>query len=597
MAEAVVKDQDPFRCSICLDLVKDPVTIPCGHSYCMKCINGCWDEESQKGEYSCPQCRETFSPRPVLKKSTMLAELVDKMNNSRVQTASPPPATYAEDAVNVECDFCSERKVKAVQSCLVCLISFCQTHIEPHYSIPALKKHKLVHASTHLQEKICSKHDKLIEVFCRTDKKFICMLCIMDEHKGHDTVSAAAERKEREKELERTTKNLLTRIQKKEEELWHLRKAMASYQRSAQEREEQSEKICTGLLESIERRLSEVKDVIRAQQKAAVKDAEDVLEKLEQELAELRREDAELEKLSLEEDHVHFLQSFQAHQSSVSKTLPAILLSPYKSFEVLGKSLSALKSEMEEVCKQNIMKISQEGKCCAEEILKFAFLCEQTVASFDVFRLNTPLHLFISLVTYAEIVLHQKPNTREEFLKYSCRLTLDPNTAHRLISLSEGNKRATYNNTCVSYGYCSERLEKCAQVLCEQSFCRRVYWEAELKLNGYSLVGIAVAYKSIAREYDGAQCLFENIKTKPWCLQCGTGEGFFWQNGGKSYKLSTIPTSRIGVYVDHRAGTLSFYNVSDQMTPIYNIQTTFTEPICPVFYVGPGDSVKLCCED
>ncbi|KAL2087640.1 hypothetical protein ACEWY4_016468 [Coilia grayii] len=353
MAEAVVKDQDPFRCSICLDLVKDPVTIPCGHSYCMKCINGCWDEESQKGEYSCPQCRETFSPRPVLKKTTMLAELVDKMKNSAFQTASPPPATYAEDAVDVECDFCSERKVKAVQSCLVCLISFCQTHIEPHYSIPALKKHKLVHASTHLQEKICSKHDKLIEVFCRTDKKFICMLCIMDEHKGHDTVSAAAERKERE---------------------------VRSQSRSAQEREEQSEKICTGLLESIERRLSEVKYVIRAQQKAAVKDAEDVLEKLEQELAELRREDAELEKLSLEEDHVHFLQSFQAHQSSVSKTLPAILLSPYKSFEVLGKSLSALKSEMEEVCKQNIMKISQE-------------------------------------VTYAEIVLHQKPNTREEFLK------------------------------------------------------------------------------------------------------------------------------------------------------------------------------------
>ncbi|KAL2087643.1 hypothetical protein ACEWY4_016471 [Coilia grayii] len=547
MAEAVVKDQDPFRCSICLDLVKDPVTIACGHSYCMKCINGCWDEESQKGEYSCPQCRETFSPRPVLKKSTMLAELVDKMNNSRVQTASPPPATYAEDAVNVECDFCSERKVKAVQSCLVCLISFCQTHIEPHYSIPALKKHKLVHASTHLQEKICSKHDKLIEVFCRTDKKFICMLCIMDEHKGHDTVSAAAERKEREKELERTTKNLLTRIQKKEEELWHLRKAMASYQRSAQEREEQSEKICTGLLESIERRLSEVKDVIRAQQKAAVKDAEDVLEKLEQELAELRREDAELEKLSLEEDHVHFLQSFQAHQSSVSKTSPAILLSPYKSFEVLGKSLSALKSEMEEVCKQNIMKISQE---VTQDVLFFS---------------STP---------------------------DSCRLTLDPNMAHRLISLSEGNKRATYNYTLSR----SERLEKCAQVLCEQSFCRRVYWEAELKLNGYSLVGIAVAYKSIAREYDGAQCLFENVKKKPWCLQCGIGEGFFWwQDGGKSSKLS-IPTSRIGVYVDHRAGTLSFYNVSDQMTPIYSIQTTFTEPICPVFYVGPGDSVKLCCE-
>ena len=215
MAEAFEKDQDPFRCSACLDPLRNPVTIPCGHSYCMSCIRGCWDQEDQKGDYSCPQCRERFSPRPALRKSTMLAELMDKMKTTGIQAARPAPC-YAGPG-DVECDLCSERKLKAVKSCLVCLISLCQTHVEPHYNIPALKKHKLVPASTDLQQKICSQHNKLIEVFCCTDQKCICMLCTMDEHKGHDTVSAAAERKEREvrsqlHESERIIKGAVCRI-------------------------------------------------------------------------------------------------------------------------------------------------------------------------------------------------------------------------------------------------------------------------------------------------------------------------------------------------------------------------------------------------
>lgn len=79
-------------------------------------------------------------------------------------------------------------------SCLTCLASYCPAHLEPHYSFPVLKLHQLVSATVPLKEKICAKHNKLMEVYCKTDQRCICYLCTMDDHRHHSTVSAAAER-------------------------------------------------------------------------------------------------------------------------------------------------------------------------------------------------------------------------------------------------------------------------------------------------------------------------------------------------------------------------------------------------------------------
>ncbi|KAK3529784.1 hypothetical protein QTP86_003206 [Hemibagrus guttatus] len=184
---------DQFSCPVSLDLLKDPVTAHCGHSYCKVCINGCWDQEDEKGIYSCPQCRDTFTPRPVLCRNNMLAEVVEKLKITEVQAASP-----AAGPGDVECDFCTRRKHKAVKSCLMCLISFCETHLKPHLKLPALKKHTLIEASSKLQEKICFQHDKLFEIYCRTDQVCICSLCMLENHKGHDTVSVSAESTEKQ---------------------------------------------------------------------------------------------------------------------------------------------------------------------------------------------------------------------------------------------------------------------------------------------------------------------------------------------------------------------------------------------------------------
>nr|XP_046193914.1 tripartite motif-containing protein 16-like [Oncorhynchus gorbuscha] len=521
------QDQDQFCCSVCLDLLKEPVTTACGHNYCRICIEGCWDQDVLKGVYSCPQCRETFTPRPNLRKNNMLAEMVEKLRKTGLQAAPPPALCYAGPG-DVVCDVCTgTRKQKALMSCLVCLASYCETHLQPHYESPALKKHKLVKATAQLQEKICSHHDKLLEVYCRTDQQCICLLCVMDGHKGHDTVSAAAERTEKQRQLGMSLQKVQQRFQEREKRLKELQQAVKSFKRSAQSAVEDSDQIFTEVIRSIERRSSEVKELIRAQEKAQVSQAEGLLEQLKQEIAELRKRSTELEQLSHTEDHIHFLQYF----GDVSKTV------------------SELREKLEDFLKGEWTKIS-------------------------------------TTVKIVDVVLPPEPKTREQLLQYSCQLTLDPNTAHTRLSLSKGNRKVNNTGQVQPYSVRPDRFTNYWQVLCREGLSGRCYWEVEWT----GVVVTAVSYKDISRtETDGVF----GLNNKSWSLQYYSG-GYCFSHNNVVTKVSGPQSSRVGVYLDHKAGTLSFYSVSDTMTLLHRVQTTFTQPLYPGFWLnGTAELVKL----
>ncbi|KAF7654886.1 hypothetical protein LDENG_00063800 [Lucifuga dentata] len=511
--QGIQQDQETFSCSICLDPLKDPVTIPCGHIYCMSCIKTHWDEEDQKKLCSCPQCRQTFIPRPLLVKNTMLADFVEKLNKTELQAAAD--LCYAGPA-DVGCDVCKGRKLKAFKSCLVCLASYCQQHLQPHYDSPTFKKHKLVDPSKELQENVCSRHDEVMKMFCRTDQQCICYLCSVDEHKGHNTVSAAAARTEKQKKLQVSRLNIQQRIQDREEDLKVLQQEVEAINRSADKAVRDSEEIFKELIHLMEKRSSEVKQQIRSQQETEVSRAEELQEKMQQEINDLRRKDAELQQLSLTDDHIQFLHNYPSVSHLREPTDSAsIKIHPLRYFEDVTSSVSELRDKLQNILTEEWTKISET-------------------------------------LTDVDVLLPQP------------QITLDPNTVNTHVSLSEGNRKATYVRQHQSYSSHPDRFMNMFQVLSRESLTGRCYWEVKWNRRG---VIIAVAYKDISRT--GGESLFGNNKNNYYQ---------FIHNSIVTH-LSGPPSSRLGVYLDHRAGILSFYSISENMTLLHRVQTTFTQPL------------------
>ncbi|XP_051809117.1 tripartite motif-containing protein 16-like [Acanthochromis polyacanthus] len=540
MAEKGVQlNRETISCSICLDLLKDPVTLSCGHSYCMKCIKAHWDGEDEKRIYSCPQCRKTFTPRPVLEKSTMLAELVEELKKTGLQAAAADHC-YAGDE-DVPCDVCTGRKLKASKSCLVCLASFCEKHLQPHYDSPPLKKHKLVEPSKKLQKNICSHHDKVMEIFCRTDQQSICYLCSVDEHKGHDTVSAAAERTERQRELEVSRQNIQQRIQDREKDVKLLQQQMEAINGSADKAVKDSEEMFTHIIHLIQKTSRDVEQQIRSQQETEVSGVKELKEKLEQEIRDLKRKDAELKQLSHTEDHNQFLHNYPSVSAlSESTHSSCIVIHSLRHFEEVTAAVSELRDHLQDIVRDTWTNISLTG---------------------------TQLDVSLS-DSQAE------PKTRAGFLKYSHQITLDPNTAHRKLLLSEGNRKIKFTYKQQSYSDHQDRFTKRLQVMSRESLTGRCYWEVEWRAEG---VSVAVTYKNISRAGSRTECGF-GYNDKSWTLRCYQNSFQFWYNNIQT-PISGPLSSRVGVYLDHSAGILSFYSVSETMTLLHRVQTTFTQQI------------------
>lgn len=516
--KAVEFSERMFSCSICLEILKDPVTIPCGHNYCISCLGACWD--GQEKDQSCPQCRESFSTKPALVKNTMLAALVEELKRSTLLSHGEggDVQSYAQPE-EVPCDVCIGRRLKASKSCLQCLASYCDLHLQPHHDAAPLKKHKLVEPLKTLQNNICPDHNEIRKLYCRKDKQCICHICSWDKHRHHHIVYISAERSEREKEIEPSRKKIQKMVQEKSKELVELQREEEAIKKSADEAGKQSDVVFDELVSLLEKRRKDLKLKIKLKENEELCGVAALQQKLQKEISKLQKQDDQLENLSQTEDHNQFLESYlslpQISEHKISFSVPE---QPLTYFSDVTVALSALKHQVQSA-------VSDEWTNM-----------EAAIDKPDVLLIQT------------------QPESKEDFLKYSRELTMDPYTLNN-VRLSENNKKASvFSGT--------------SQILSKERLTQRCYWEVDW---GSGNACVAVSYKNNASQDFGSN-------NTSWSLTY-YDKSFRIYHNSITTSVPGTTSNRIGVYVDQKAGILSFYSVSDTIKLIHKVQTTFTQPL------------------
>nr|XP_046186008.1 stonustoxin subunit beta-like [Oncorhynchus gorbuscha] len=250
---------------------------------------------------------------------------------------------------------------------------------------------------------------------------------------------------------------------------------------------------------------------------------------VEERLVRLEQDVVELRRRGNEleetEDHIHFLQAVQSLRVTPASEALPSTVDQHVSFEDVKKSVSGLKERLEDVLEEDMAKISG-----------------------------------------------------------NYQLTLDPNTAHNKLYLSVGNRDVKWDQCqLLEYPDHPDRFTFYPQVPCREGLSGACYWEVHW--DGDGSVCIAVSYKGISRKDRGS--LFGK-NDQSWCLICSDYSCTFYHND----KQTDIPvpcSSRVGVYLDHKEGTLSFYGVSDTMTLLHRVQTTFTQLLYAGFGCRPGN--------
>ncbi|KAJ0032817.1 hypothetical protein NQD34_002898 [Periophthalmus magnuspinnatus] len=294
--------EETFLCSICLEVFSEPVSTPCGHNFCRRCISQVWDTD---GPCTCPLCKEVFHSRPQLKVNTLLKEVVSGCNLEKNKSRSMEDMPLFKE---VQCDVCSEPKLKALKSCLVCLSSFCESHLQPHLTVSGLKRHQLMEPVENLEDRMCPTHQRPLELFCATDEKSVCMMCSVLEHKNHEFLSLEEACERRRSSLLQTQAQSQHMVEQRRQKIQEIQSLLELSETEALRERAVGLQAFTALMQSVQRRMDLFLEELQEKQSRSHRRAQDLVRRLEQEICDLEQSGAEAERLSRSHDPLHFLQ-------------------------------------------------------------------------------------------------------------------------------------------------------------------------------------------------------------------------------------------------------------------------------------------------
>ncbi|XP_034435010.1 E3 ubiquitin-protein ligase TRIM39-like isoform X2 [Hippoglossus hippoglossus] len=513
--------EERFECSICLDVFTDPVTILCGHNFCSACINTYWDSGDT---CQCPMCKRKFSTRPELQVNTDFKKLV------QVKASTPGPQIPALDVL---CDICSEIKEKAVKSCLTCLTSFCESHLEPHRRVAVLKGHKLLEPVKNLDDRMCKTHNKMTELYCLKEQAFICVLCFSADHKGHNAVPLEEQYEKVAATKDEAQANIQKLIQTRIEKIAEVEELLDVSPVDSEKEKQDAVQVFTELIQSIQVSQAELVEAIEQRHSAIKQKGEEFLKELRREVTELKSRSSQLEHLSQSEDHYHFLQSFPTLSKPPHKSCPDTDLCPDLSFQATRGDLTRLKQRVDGIM---------------EEI----------------------------------------PEIRMKRMReHAVDLTLDPDTAFYLLVISEDGKQvsAEHNIEKDKVTDNPKRFERCFQVLAKEGFTTgKFYFEVQVKGKIRWIVGVA------KESVDRKNMIRVTVKNGFWTFSLV--EGKYGSSADSERKILKEELQKLGVFVDYNKGEVSFYNVDSKSRIGCLTGYCFTEKLYPYFCPQPNENGK-----
>lgn len=279
----------------------------------------------------------------------------------------------------------------------------------------------------------------------------------------------------------------------------------------------------------MDKRRSEVEQKIRSEEQNQLQQIQKCQDELQLDITELKETISELDSLCLTPDHNHFIQ-----------LCPPLLKTTHNS------------------------ESQTESRLLTKTGVDFADITRAVIELKD--------KLLLTLKDFKP----EPINLRKDLIRYASNITLDPNTANKYLSLSEGNGRATNMIQMQKYPDHPDRFFNWTQVMSREGLIGKCYFEVELTWMGKVFIGLT--YKDINRTGGNYTSLFGK-NDKSWALECENDQYAFWSNNVRSVVMGPV-SNRVGVYLDHSAGALSFYSVKDEtMVLLHRIQTTFTQPL------------------
>ncbi|XP_053578126.1 E3 ubiquitin/ISG15 ligase TRIM25-like [Bombina bombina] len=434
MASADLREE--LTCPICLSLYTDPVTLKCGHNFCMGCIKRVLCTQDGSGVYTCPDCRKRFTYRPTLQRNLKLSNIVGHFIPTHQGTHS-----------GVFCTYCVHSPVPATKSCLMCEASLCDTHLRVHSKS---EEHVLTEPTTSWGNRKCSTHKELLKYYCTEDAACICVSCsLVGEHRGHQVELLNDASEKDKKKLRNVLQKLTTKREKTEKRV----QSLQEHRRGVQEKAAGVTERLTALIRDIRKQLEDLEKRVLSditwQQEQLLHPISDLIQQLEKEKDELTRKMSHIEELCNMTDPLTVLQEQESHR---------------------GDFCGAEKGDNE---------VTQRGD-------------KQVPAGGDLDEGLISVTLYRGL---ADIVTDVK---REIYMQVTSDVLLDINTANNKVNVSGDLKTASWSRISQKRPKTQERFTHSPQVLSISSFSSgRHYWEVQTSELGYWCVG--VCYTSMGR--------------------------------------------------------------------------------------------------